>query len=212
MKQVSNFLSALFLCLLLGIFLPVNAQKMKMKEGGSQADQLHVAMDKLWEDHITWTRNVILCLVDDLPGADQAITRLLKNQEDIGNAIKPYYGEQAGNQLTALLHDHITIAADVVKAAKAGNTTALNDANKRWFENADAISAFLSKANPSWSLSDMKQMMHDHLQLTTNEAVARIKKDYDGDVKAYDQVHTEILKMADMLSSGIVLQFPEKFK
>ncbi|HWJ29078.1 MAG TPA: hypothetical protein VNS32_21215 [Flavisolibacter sp.] len=100
----------------------------------------------------------------------------------------------------------------MVKAAKAGNTTALNEANKRWFDNADAISSFLSKANPNWTLDDMKKMMHDHLQLTTNEAVARIKKDYNGDVKAYDQVHTEILKMADMLSSGIVLQFPEKFK
>ena len=212
MKQLSNFLSALFVCLLLGVFTQLKAQKMKMKDNGSQADQLHVAMDKLWEDHITWTRNVILCLVDDLPGTDQAVTRLLKNQVDIGNAIKPYYGEQAGNQLTALLHDHITIAADVVKAAKAGNTTALNEANKRWFDNADAISSFLSKANPNWTLDDMKKMMHDHLQLTTNEAVARIKKDYNGDVKAYDQVHTEILKMADMLSSGIVLQFPEKFK
>jgi hypothetical protein len=198
--------------LLSGIISDVQAQKVKMKDKSSGDEQLRVAMHKLWEDHITWTRNVIFCLADDLPGADQAVTRLLKNQDDIGNAIKPYYGEQAGNQLTGLLHDHITIAAEVVKAAKAGNNSALDDANKRWLANADEISSFLSKANPNWKLEDMKKMMHDHLDLTTQEAVARIKKDYDGDVKAYDKVHEEILMMADMLTEGIVKQFPEKFK
>ena len=168
-------------------------------------------MRKLWEDHVTWTRNVILCLVDDLPGTDQAVKRLLQNQVDIGNAIKPYYGEDAGKKLTDLLTPHITIAAEVVKAAKAGNTAALDDANKRWQANADQISAFLSNANPAWDLEQMKMMMNDHLKLTTDEAVQRIKKNYDADVVAYDKVHDEILKMSDMLSDGIVKQFPEKF-
>src|SRR5215475_3328473 len=97
------------------------------------AAELRTNMRKLWEDHVTWTRNVICCLTDDLPGADQAVKRLLKNQEDIGNAIKPVYGEAAGNQLTGLLHDHIIIAADVVKAAKAGDNAALEAANKKWY-------------------------------------------------------------------------------
>jgi hypothetical protein len=60
------------------------------------AIQLKDAMDKLWEDHVTWTRNVILCLVDGVPGADQAVNRLMQNQVDIGNAIKPYYGMMPG--------------------------------------------------------------------------------------------------------------------
>ncbi|TDE44525.1 hypothetical protein E0I26_08570 [Flavobacterium rhamnosiphilum] len=169
-------------------------------------------MRKLWEDHVTWTRNVILCLVDELPGTDQAIKRLLQNQVDIGNAIKPFYGEAAGNKLTKLLKEHIIIAADVVNAAEAGNTVALNKANKKWYANADEISEFLCKANPKWALKDMKMMMNDHLKLTTNEAVQRIKKNYDADVIAYDKVHNEILEMSDMLANGIIKQFPEKFK
>jgi len=176
------------------------------------AYDLKIAMRKLWEDHVTWTRNVILNIMDGLPGTEQALARLLKNKDDIGNAVKPYYGDEAGNQLTTLLHTHITTAGDLLKAAKAGNDAGFKDANNKWVANADEISAFLSKANPNWSLDGMKKMMHDHLDLTTQEATARLKKDYDGDVKAYDKVHDEILSMSDMLADGIVKQFPEKFK
>ena len=186
--------------------------KMKMKASSEAANELRSNMRKLWEDHVTWTRNVICCLVDGLPGADQAVKRLLQNQDDIGNAIKPVYGEMAGTKLTALLHDHITISADVVNAAKASDNSALEAANKKWFSNADDISGFLSSANPNWKLADMKSMMNSHLKLTTDEAVARIKKDYEADVAAYDKVHNEILEMSDMLTDGIVKQFPEKFK
>jgi len=174
-------------------------------------DELRTAMRKLWEDHVTWTRNVIFCIMDGLPGTDQAVARLLKNQDDIGNAVKTYYGDDAGKKLSELLRVHITTAADLLKAAKSDNNAAFDDANKKWTANADEISDFLSKANPNWALEDMKMMMHDHLKLTTNEAVARKKKDYDADVKAYEQVHDEILKMSDMLTDGIVKQFPDKF-
>jgi hypothetical protein len=187
-------------------------EKLAMVEAEFYAkSELKLAMRKLWENHVVWTRNVIFCLVDRLPGKDQAVNRLLQNQVDLGNAIKPYYGEEAGKKLTDLLYPHITIAAEVVNSAKAGNTAALDEANKKWYANADEISEFLSTANPNWGLEEMKMMMHEHLKLTTNEAVQRIKKDYDADVIAYDKVHEAILKMSDILADGIVKQFPEKF-
>jgi hypothetical protein len=189
---------------------PLQAQ-MDMNQNLSKSEQLRMAMHKLWEDHIVWTRNVILNIMDELPGTDQAVNRLLQNQDDIGNAVKPFYGEAGGKELTRLLREHITIAADLLKAAKAGNNSAFDVANKKWFANADEISGFLSKANPNWKLNDMKKMMNDHLTLTTEEAVARLKKDYVADVKAYDKVHDEILMMADMLTDGIIKQFPGKF-
>ena len=190
---------------------PLQAQ-MEMGSNTSKSEQLRMAMHKLWEDHIVWTRNVILNIMDGLPGTDQAVNRLLQNQDDIGNAVKPFYGEAGGKELTRLLRDHITIAADLLKAAKENNNSAFDVANKKWFANADDISNFLSKANPNWKLDEMKKMMNDHLRLTTDEAVARLKKDYTADVKAYDKVHEEILMMADMLTDGIIKQFPEKFK
>jgi hypothetical protein len=189
---------------------------MKMKSKGmmhsSAPMKLRTDMRKLWEDHVTWTRNVIFNIIDDLPGLDQDLGRLMKNQEDIGNAIKPIYGDAAGNKLTELLKAHISISGDILKALKADDNGSVNAAVKRWNDNADEISAFLSKANPNWTLADMKTMMHDHLKLTTDEAMARKNKDYVGDVTAYDKVHDEILKMADMFSDGIVKQYPDKFK
>jgi hypothetical protein len=212
MKHLIGYSLAIFGLLLFLSFSPLQAQTMKMENRASKAEQLRSAMHKLWEDHIVWTRNVILNIMDDLPGADQAVKRLLQNQDDIGNAIKPFYGEDGGKELTRLLREHITTAADLLKAAKAGNNSAFDDANKKWFANADEISAFLSKANPNWKPGDMKKMMHDHLNLTKEEAVARLKKDYTADVIAYDKVHDEILSMADMLTDGIIMQFPAKFK
>jgi hypothetical protein len=170
------------------------------------------AVRKLWEDHVTWTRVYIIAALADLPEADAAAQRLLQNQTDIGNAVKPFYGDEAGQQLTALLKDHILIAADLLAAAKVGDTAKFEDANKRWYENADQIAAFLNSANPdNWALSEMQTMMKDHLDLTLEEATARLSEDWAGDVAAYDKVHNEILHMADMISDGIIKQFPKEF-
>ena len=171
------------------------------------------AVRKLWEDHITWTRVYIISAVAGLPEADAAATRLLQNQVDIGNAIKPFYGDQAGEQLTSLLNEHILIAVDLLAAAKAGDTAGFNDASERWYDNANEIAAFLHNANPQhWPLADMQAMMKTHLDLTLEEAVARLNEDWTGDVAAYDKIHNEILEMADMLSEGIIQQFPKNFR
>ena len=196
--------------LLLGLifFIPNNLNSQQKKP---TACDLKSDMRKLWEDHIIWTRNVILNIIDELPGTTEAVNRLLQNQVDIGNAIKPYYGNNAGNQLTALLRDHITIAADLLTALDDGNTAAYNAASAQWVANADAIAAFLSAANPNWPLAEMQEMMHHHLELTGAEAVARKTANYTADVTAFENVHIQILEMADMLTEGIVKQFPNMF-
>ena len=170
-------------------------------------------MRKLWEDHIVWTRQFIVSAVADAPDKAAATERLLQNQVDIGNAIKPFYGDAAGEKLTTLLKEHITTAAEVVTAAKANDTAKLEDARKRWNANADDIATFLSGANPkAWPPAEMKKMMREHLDLTTSEAVSRLHGDWAADIAAYDRVHMQILHMADMLSAGIISQFPAKFE
>lgn len=184
---------------------------MHQKKASAGTEELRTNMRTLWVEHVGWTRQVILCIVDDLPGKDQAVKRLLENQVDLGNALKPYYGNEAGDKLTSLLNPHISIAAEVVTAAKSGDTVVLAETTKRWYANADEIALFLSTANPNWELAEMKTMMNDHLQLTIDQVEARVEKDYDADVVAYDKVQEEVMKMSDMLTDGITNQFPEKF-
>jgi hypothetical protein len=174
---------------------------------------LREAMNKLWEDHVTWTRLAVISLTTDTPDTDATVARLLRNQVDIGNAIKPFYGAAAGKALTGLLREHILIAADLIAAAKVGNSAKVSSEQARWTANADEIATLLSKANPRfWKLGPMKAMMRSHLGLTTNEVLARLQKNWAADVRAYDRVHVQILHMADMLSDGLVQQFPGRFR
>jgi len=174
---------------------------------------LHDGMRKLWEDHITWTRLAIISLEGGTPDTPATVARLLRNQVDIGNAVKPYYGARAGDELTRELKSHILIAADVIAAAKAGDASKLAEAQARWVRNADRIAARLHAANPRfWPLAALKAEMHMHLELTTQEAVAHLQGKWAADVAAYDRVHRHILHMSDLLSGGIVQQFPARFR
>jgi len=173
----------------------------------------HDDMRKLWEDHVTWTRLYIVNALADLPSKGQTATRLLQNQTDIGVAVGTFYGQAAGDKLAGLLKEHILTAAALIEAARVGDTAKKEETSKQWYANADAIASFLSDANPkSWPLAEMKSMMRHHLDLTSAEVTAGLTKNWAADITAYDEVHVQILKMADMLSSGIVKQFPAKFK
>jgi hypothetical protein len=170
----------------------------------------HDVMRQLWEDHIIWTREFIVSFAAD--GADLSVVtdRLLRNQDDIGDAIKPFYGDAAGEQLSALLREHILGAAALMDAAKNGGDVAA--ASDAWYANGDQIAEFLAAANPrNWPVDEMKAMMKDHLDLTLAEGVARLQGRFADDIAAYDQIHAQILHMADMLSDGIVAQFPARF-
>jgi hypothetical protein len=173
---------------------------------------LRQTMRKLWEDHITWTRLVIVSTAAGLPDLDATTQRLLRNQSDIGDAIKTFYGDTAGTKLTALLREHIIGAANILAAAKANNQAKLATAKTAWYSNADEIAGFLSAANPGpWTPSETQAMMKEHLDLTLAEAVDQLQGHYPESVADYDRVHDAILKMADMLSSGIIQQFPKQF-
>jgi hypothetical protein len=178
-----------------------------------KAVALRTEMRRLWEDHITWTRLAIISLTTDSPDTEATVGRLLKNQADIGNAVKPFYGKAAADELTEQLRRHILIAADVIAAARAGNQAGLADAQARWETNADDIAAVLNSVNPrQWKLAELKRELHTHLTLTTEEVVARLQRDWNADVAAYDKGHRHALHFSDLLSTGLVKQFPRRFR
>lgn len=168
--------------------------------------------ERLWIDHVAWTRSAIVSDLSSLEDKNLVIERLLKNQDDIGNSIKPYYGEEAGNKLSSLLREHINLAAQVTDAAKSQNKTDFEKYNKLWYENADAIANFLSSANPNYSNQTLKDMLHKHLQYVTDQVVARLNKNWAGDIDSYDKGENHMLMFADIIADGIIKQFPENFK
>lgn len=169
------------------------------------------AMQRLWIDHVVWTRQYVIAAVDERPELEAATARLLKNQEDIGSAVVPFYGKAAGKQLTDLLKQHILIAVDLVAAAKAGDQKKFKTFDKKWDANAEDIATFLGGANPHLTKKDVVDLLYLHLSLTKDEAVARITNDFGKDTAVFDQILTEILTLSDALSHAIIEQFPSKF-
>jgi hypothetical protein len=172
---------------------------------------LRTNMRKLWADHVIWTREYLVAAIAATQDAPAAAGRLLKNQEHLGNAIVPYYGQAAGNALTDLLKQHILIAVDLIAAAKAGQQEKFQEHDQRWTQNALDIAAFLAGANPNWPAKDVADLLNLHLTLTKNEAVARLTGKWEEDIAAFDDIFTEIMTVSDTLSEGIIKQFPDKF-
>lgn len=214
-KLFKNSLSILFLSILLLAPYKVQAIENTILENNAYTNAIYdlkMDMRRLWIDHMWWTRNFIISDLASLDDKEDIFQRLLENQDNIGNSIKPYYGEEAGNKLSSLLKEHILLAGKVVDATKDDSKDDLEKYNKLWHENADKIADFLSSANPNYSNKDLKDMLYKHLQLITDQAAAMIKKDWKSGIETFDRGEDHIIKLADMLSDGIIKQFPKKFK
>jgi hypothetical protein len=190
----------------------VQMQTMMMQSCPVKMAALRCSLKKLWEEHITYTRNYIISAVNNLEDIHAVAARLMKNQEDIGNAFRPYYGKEVSNKVTLLLKDHIKIATEVVKNAKERNKTELEISDKKWHENADAIATALAGINPHWKKEELKDLLYKHLKCTAGEATSRIDRNWKKDIDNYDEGHEHMLKFSDVLAFGIIEQFPDQFK
>lgn len=167
----------------------------------------HDTWRSLWEQHVAWTRMTIISAVFGLPDLQVTSTRLLSNPTDMGNAMKPFYGDAIASGFTALICKHLLIAMDLVSAAKKGDTATAAAAEKAWYANADDIAVYLSGINPNWPQNVVRDMLYTHLSLTKAEAVAMLTGDYQKSVDLYDEIERQALGMADAISSGISKQF-----
>jgi hypothetical protein len=173
---------------------------------------LHDAMRKLWEAHVTWTRLAIVTFADGSAGFDATAQRLLRNQVQIGAAFARFYGQRTGDHLASLLHDHITIAVEILQAAKAGDQSGVQEASKRWYANAREIADFISSLDPHvWPRHEMRSMMKTHLDQTLAEATDELTGAYGASIHEYAAIERHILEMADTFSAGIAQQFPGRF-
>ncbi|WP_438824589.1 hypothetical protein [Bacillus sp. JJ1521] len=168
-------------------------------------------MRSLWEEHVAWTRMAIISLIFKLPDIEFVLKRLLRNATDMGNMVRRLYGVEAAATYGNLIKEHLLLAADLVKAALAGDQKAAMTAEKKWYKNADEIAKFLSTGNPYISEEDFRKMFYEHLALTKQEALFMINKEFQKDIDVYDKIEKEAREMADTISDAMVLLYPDMF-
>ncbi|MGG6313798.1 glycosyltransferase [Paenibacillus macerans] len=173
------------------------------------AERLRAQMRKLWIDHGYWARTSLVSSIAGLEDSEPVLARLLKNQQDIGDAVKPYYGEEAGNKLAELLREHILIAGKLKEAVQKGHREDADKYKTDWYRNAEDIATFLSKANPAWSFTELKALLDRHLDLVAENLNARLNKDWQADIRVFDEGEDHLIRLADVLAEGIVKQFPQ---
>lgn len=174
----------------------------------SKTESDFMAMNRLlWMEHVNWTRMTIISIVFNLPDLPFVQQRLLRNATDLGNCLRPFYGDTIADRYAALIKEHLIIAAELVTAAAKGDAKTADAKENEWYRNADEIAIFLHSINPYLSIEGVQKMFYTHLALTKNEAITMIQKDYQTDVNIFDEIEAEALAMSDMIAQAIVLQF-----
>lgn len=169
--------------------------------------ELSNTLRTLWIEHVLWTRFFIVSTAFCLDDLQEVTDRLLENPGDFARVLEPFYGKQKAKQFKKLLTDHLLIAARLVNAAKAGNAAEVDKLRRKWYENAEDIARFLASINPCWSKDEWKDLLFAHLRMTEAEAIFILTGQYEKGIKEYDKIQAEALKMADVMSCGIIRQF-----
>ena len=161
-------------------------------------------IQQLWVQHVYWTRFFIISTAADLDDLEAVTARLLQNPEDFAHLFTPIYGTKMAGQFQTLFTQHLLIGADLVNAAKNGEYEKAARARGKWYKNADEIAGFLSSVSPYWNETKWRNMLYSHLKMTEEEATLRLQGNYTSDIKAFNDIENEALKMANYMFCGII--------
>ncbi len=161
-------------------------------------------MNNLWQQHVFWTRLLLISIADNLNDLEYTKARLLQNPKDIANLYRIFYGDDVAKKVEDLLTEHLLIGGDIIVALKNKETEKVEQLSKEWHRNADDMAKAFSSFNPYYNEEELRQMLYTHLALTTDEVMARLQQDYKADIEAFDRVEEEALMMAKYFTEGII--------
>ena len=193
---------------------------MNEMDGGQMADaststktaDLRATLNNLESEHVDLASAATRAGFDGDPSFEAAAGALSKNTDDISAAIASVYGDEAGEQFKEIWASHIGFFVDYTVAAKGGDQEGMDKAVQNLNGYVEAISTFLSEANPNLPKEAVAQLVSEHVGLLKEAVDKHGAGDYAGSYDAQARARTQITtEIADTLSGAIVKQYPEKF-
>lgn len=177
----------------------------------SKAINFRIEERKMWSDYSRYLREYVLSVANETEDESLILEKLIQNQEKIALSLKPYYGNYNSNKLSELLKEQIYITSKILHETKNNNNKDVEQINKLKNENSEKIARFLYGINELWKIDLLEEILNKHLNLVCNQINSRINGQWERDIKAYDDDYDHIIMFSDLISDGIIKEFPNKF-
>ncbi len=207
--------AGLALAVLLGLALLANCDVNQLPDPAYTPTgvDLRLAMRELWSGDATWTQIYVADAYGGEPdAAGVVLNRLMRNMDQIADRFKTYYGDDTAERLGTLLRNRVSEMSGLVAAAPLDDSTQSALALDQWNANSDSLAGFLAGVNPHWKKETLVELFNKQVDLTGDEVIARRDKKFEADIRGGDEMHLQVLRIADELSRGIIQQFPTNFQ
>jgi len=215
MEHSTTLFAAAFAAGLLATGAHADTMKMEMPtppEGSAKVVATDAAERDLWVNHIFWIRNVVVAtLAKNTAEAKVAEGEVVANAHGIADAIKPFYGDKAGDALFNLLAGHYGAIKAYLTATAAGDKEGQQKATDDLLANADKLATFLSGANPNLPKDTVLGLLQAHGMHHIDQIQQLKAKQYADEAETWAEMQTHIYVIADALTGAIAKQFPDKF-
>lgn len=151
---------------------------------------------RLWMDHIVWTRSVLVAILEEEPALSAYVARLLENADAMAAELAPVLGPDAAAELRILLRAHLTIAGDLVGALHHGDSH-VGMMEAAWRRNGSAIVDFLEERGP---VGPLRALWTEHLNDTLREAIAHHDARWSEEIAAWDRIYAGAMAMAEVFA------------
>jgi hypothetical protein len=178
----------------------------------TKAAGLRALLNNLESEHVDLASAATRAGFDGDPSFQATAAALDKNSNALADAIGSVYGADARQKFYDIWNSHIGFFVNYTVAAKGGDQAGMDKAVQDLNGYVEAISDFLSKANPNLPKDAVAQLVTEHVGLLKQAVDKHGAKDYAGSYDAQSQARTQITtKIADTLAGAIVKQNPDKF-
>ncbi len=142
----------------------------------------------------------MMAFFDKTEDLNDLITRLTKNQRDIGKTFLSKFGKNSESIVTENLIKHIQLALKVLESVDSGSSNDQAKAIKEFYENADTIGGYLDNL---FQTNKFKHHMKMHIESLLNNSMAFYHREHKKDIETLDLYFGYGMDMAFDIASGI---------